>query len=107
MVLKLTLDKSPIDKRHDCQLLPMAIGIVNCIILPYPCNFSMQKMVSNLTIYMTHTYSVSGMTCSGCAATVKKSLASVSHVEHVDVDLAKGIAEIVMTHHVPLAQLQT
>ncbi len=46
------------------------------------------------------------MTCNGCAATVKKSLASVSHVERVEVDLAKGAAEIAMTHPVPLAQLQ-
>src|SRR5258706_1299361 len=55
---------------------------------------------------MTHTYSVSGMTCQGCAATVKKSLAAVSNVDRVEVDLASGVAEIVMTRHVGLAQLQ-
>ncbi len=55
---------------------------------------------------MTHTYSVSGMTCGGCAATVKKSLESISNIKKVDVNLAEGKAEIVMSHHVPLAQLQ-
>lgn len=55
---------------------------------------------------MKHTYAVSGMTCTGCAATVKKSLESVSNVERVEVDLATGAAEIAMTHHVPLLQLQ-
>ena len=45
---------------------------------------------------MTHTYSISGMTCNGCAATVKKSLASVAHVEKVVIDLEAGKAEIAM-----------
>lgn len=57
-------------------------------------------------ILMTHTYSVSGMTCNGCAATVRKSLASLPHVEHVEVDVASGKAEIVTAHPLPLAQLQ-
>ncbi len=55
---------------------------------------------------MTQTYSISGMTCSGCATTVKKSLALVSNINQVTIDLEKGIAEIEMMQEVPLAQLQ-
>src|SRR5579859_5037534 len=55
---------------------------------------------------MTHTYSISGMTCRGCAAAVKKSLTSLAHVKKVEVDLAEGKAEVTMSHHVPLEQLQ-
>jgi copper chaperone CopZ len=55
---------------------------------------------------MTHTYSVSGMTCSGCAATVKKSLVSVPNVSDVQIDLAQGTASITMSHHVPFTQLK-
>lgn len=54
---------------------------------------------------MTHTYSVSGMTCSGCAATVKKSLAAVPNVSDVQIDLAQGTASVTMSHHVPFNQL--
>lgn len=54
---------------------------------------------------MTHTYSVSGMTCSGCASTVKKTLEAVPNVSDVQIDLAKGQANITMSHHVPFAQL--
>jgi copper chaperone CopZ len=55
---------------------------------------------------MTHTYSVSGMTCAGCAATVKKSLASISGVETVDIDLNSGSAIVSLTQPVPFAHLQ-
>jgi len=54
---------------------------------------------------MTHTYSVSGMTCSGCAATVKKLLAAVPNVSNVQIDLAQGTASVTMSHHVPFNQL--
>jgi len=54
---------------------------------------------------MTHTYSVSGMTCSGCATTVKNTLEAVPNVDQVHVDLSKGEASITMSHHVPLTQL--
>ncbi len=55
---------------------------------------------------MTHTYSVSGMTCSGCANTVKKSLASVPNVTDVQIDLAKGTANITTSLPVPFEKLQ-
>ena len=42
---------------------------------------------------MTHTYSVSGMTCSGCANTVKKALEVVPNVDEVQIDLAKGVKD--------------
>lgn len=54
---------------------------------------------------MTHTYSVSGMTCNGCASTVKKTLQTVPNVEDVQIDLTKGVANITMSHHVPFTQL--
>ena len=55
---------------------------------------------------MKHTYSVTGMTCSGCAETVKRTLSNVSNVEAVNINLENGSAEIAMTQHVPLAQFQ-
>ena len=55
---------------------------------------------------MTQTYLVSGMTCSGCANTVKKSLASVANVIDVQIDLAKGTANITMSQRIPFEKLQ-
>ena len=43
---------------------------------------------------ITHTYHVDGMSCGGCAATVKNKLSMVQGVTSVDVDLAKREAEI-------------
>jgi copper chaperone CopZ len=54
---------------------------------------------------MIHTYSVSGMTCDGCASTVKKTLEAVPNVNNVQIDLAKGVANISMSHQVPFTQL--
>jgi copper chaperone CopZ len=45
------------------------------------------------------------MTCSGCANTVKKALEVVPNVDEVQIDLAKGVASITMSHHVSYAQL--
>src|SRR5687768_17169245 len=56
---------------------------------------------------MTHTYQISGMTCSGCASTVEKALSTVAGVEFVKVDLAQSIATITMHHHIPTRELQT
>lgn len=55
---------------------------------------------------MQHTYAITGMTCSGCAASVKEQLSKVLGVEKVDVDLDKAEATIVMEEHVPLQQLK-
>jgi copper chaperone CopZ len=49
---------------------------------------------------MTHTYNISGMTCSGCQAKVQSLLAKVEGVTNVSIDLAKGQAEISMSRHI-------
>ena len=41
---------------------------------------------------MTHTYKVSGMTCTGCQAKVQSLLTKVKSVSNVEIDLAKGEA---------------
>ena len=46
------------------------------------------------------------MTCNGCASTVQKALASVDHVQNVEISLDQSSAEIVMDEHVPTASLQ-
>ena len=56
---------------------------------------------------MTHTYSVTGMSCSGCQATVQKLLAGIDGVENVSVDLQKGEATIDMKKHIPTTELQS
>jgi Cu2+-exporting ATPase len=55
---------------------------------------------------MTHTYSVSGMTCSGCQAKVQSLLSSVEGVQNVSIDLTKGEATIDMAQHIPTTQLK-
>jgi copper chaperone CopZ len=55
---------------------------------------------------MQHTYSITGMTCSGCAASVEEQLSKVSGVQKVDVDLENAKASIVMEQHVPLQHLK-
>ena len=39
---------------------------------------------------MTSTYTVAGMTCAHCVASVSEEVAEVAGVEQVDVDLASG-----------------
>ena len=41
------------------------------------------------TDIMTHTYKISGMTCSGCEAKVKWLLGQTDQVEQVDIDLTR------------------
>ncbi|MEP6845657.1 MAG: cation transporter [Panacibacter sp.] len=55
---------------------------------------------------MTHTYSISGMTCTGCQAKVKDLLAKVPGTKNVSVDLANGTAEIEMDTHISTHTLQ-
>lgn len=55
---------------------------------------------------MTHTYNISGMTCSSCQAKVKSLLSGVDNIKNVDVDLAKGEAVIEMHKHIATADLQ-
>jgi copper chaperone CopZ len=55
---------------------------------------------------MTHTYNVSGMTCTGCQAKVKGLLSKVSGVKNVRIDLAKGEAVIDMDKHIATEDLK-
>lgn len=56
---------------------------------------------------MTHTYNVSGMTCTGCQATVQKLLSGVAGVQNVSMDLSKGEVSIDMLNHVPTVQFKS
>lgn len=55
---------------------------------------------------MTHTYSVTGMSCSGCQATVQKLLSQVNGVQKVSIDLSKAEAAIDMKEHIPTEKLK-
>lgn len=55
---------------------------------------------------MNHTYTVTGMTCNGCKASVEKALQSVDHVETVAIDLEAGAATIAMSKHIATETLQ-
>lgn len=55
---------------------------------------------------MTHTYNITGMTCTGCQAKVQSLLSNIPHVTKVDIDLANNKADITMDAHVPTANLQ-
>ncbi len=56
---------------------------------------------------MKHTYSITGMTCQGCVASVQKRLSQVDGVEEVLVDLENGEATITMKHHIPIQSFQS
>ena len=56
---------------------------------------------------MTHTYTITGMSCGGCQATVQKLLAGVDGAENVSVDLQKSEAVIDMKNHIPTTELQS
>lgn len=55
---------------------------------------------------MTHTYQVSGMTCNGCAATVKRTLQGIPQVQDVIISLPENEAAITMSSHVATPILQ-
>ncbi|WP_222981677.1 heavy-metal-associated domain-containing protein [Flagellimonas meishanensis] len=56
---------------------------------------------------MKHIYSITGMTCQNCVASVQEKLSQVDDVQEVQVNLEKGEAEIVMAKHVPLQKLRS
>lgn len=56
---------------------------------------------------MKHTYSISGMTCGGCASAVQEQLSKVEGVQQVEVDLKNAEATISMEHHVSLQELRS
>lgn len=55
---------------------------------------------------MTHTYNISGMTCSGCQAKVQALLSGINGISGVKIDLAKGEADITMNRHISTTTLQ-
>ena len=55
---------------------------------------------------MKHTYSITGMTCGGCKASVENYLQAIEHVEEVFVDLEKGEATLSMSQHIDTKVLQ-
>lgn len=56
---------------------------------------------------MQQTYSVQGMTCQGCVASVKEKLSKVDDVLDVVIDLEKGEAQLELTNPIPLSQLKS
>ena len=55
---------------------------------------------------MTHTYQLTGMTCSGCEAKVKSNLLSLANVTSVEVSKDDNAATISMEKHISLNTLQ-
>ena len=55
---------------------------------------------------ITHTYHVSGMSCGGCAATVKNKLSTASGVTSVSIDLEKKQASITSGEVIKVGALQ-
>lgn len=55
---------------------------------------------------MTHTYQISGMTCSSCEEKVRKALEAGENITNAIVSKDKGSAIVTMTKHVSLANLQ-
>lgn len=49
---------------------------------------------------MTHTYQITGMTCTGCQAKVQGLLSQVAGVQQVSIDLDKGEATLEMEKHI-------
>ncbi|MEO7312725.1 MAG: MauE/DoxX family redox-associated membrane protein [Chitinophagaceae bacterium] len=55
---------------------------------------------------MTHTYTITGMTCSGCQSKVQSLLSKTPGVKAVTIDLPKGIATIEMDKHIATGSLK-
>lgn len=55
---------------------------------------------------MTHTYNISGMTCSGCEAKVKNSFFLLPDIKAVEVSKETGTATVTMDRHISLVDLQ-
>ena len=55
---------------------------------------------------MKHTYTIKGMTCNNCKASVEKHLRAVNDVTDVTVNLEKSEAEIIMNNHIATSILK-
>ncbi|WP_190809883.1 heavy-metal-associated domain-containing protein [Flagellimonas sp. S3867] len=51
---------------------------------------------------MKHLYTITGMTCEGCVASVKEKLSRVDGVSDVSVNLETSTAQILMERHIPI-----
>lgn len=56
---------------------------------------------------MEHQYQITGMTCEGCKAKVKRTLESFKEVTKADINLADGMTTIKMDSHINTAQFQS
>lgn len=56
---------------------------------------------------MKHTYTITGMTCDNCIASVTKVLSQVDDVKKVEINLEMAEAVISMDNHVPLKKLKS
>ena len=55
---------------------------------------------------MTHTYKLTGMTCSSCEAKVKSALLTIENITNVIVSKDTETATITMDKHIALSDLQ-
>ena len=55
---------------------------------------------------LSHTYHIGGMSCAGCAATVKNKLSVAAGIKSVSVDLSKKQAEITSSQEIKMDILQ-
>jgi copper chaperone CopZ len=55
---------------------------------------------------MTHTYNITGMTCTACQTKVQNLLSKVAGVKSVAIDLKNGSADIEMDQHIPTGTLK-
>ncbi|MBT0551001.1 heavy-metal-associated domain-containing protein [Riemerella anatipestifer] len=55
---------------------------------------------------MTHTYQITGMTCTSCEEKIKSALLALEHVSTADVSKTDKSVTITMNKHIPIAVLQ-
>ncbi len=55
---------------------------------------------------MKHTYTITGMTCGSCKASVEKSLRDINNVTNVEVNVENQEATITMSSHIEVTELQ-
>ncbi|HRH50369.1 MAG TPA: cation transporter [Panacibacter sp.] len=55
---------------------------------------------------MTHTYNITGMTCTSCQTKVQNLLSKVAGVKNVSIDLKNGTADIEMNQHISTETLK-
>jgi copper chaperone CopZ len=63
---------------------------------------SFSERNENKILFMKQTYTIIGMTCNNCVASVADTLSKIDLVTQVDVNLEKSTAEISMSKHIPI-----